>query len=62
MIHKIGDFIQRVTSSVKRFGISPHSDVIVRVGDDGPELPIEHLKVQGGLMGPRLVIQARKPQ
>lgn len=58
MITKIGDLINRVTASVRQFGIDPHSDIVVRVGDFGPELPIEHLKVQGGVK-PKLVLQVK---
>ncbi len=58
MIEKIGDFINRVITSVKQFGIDPHSEIVVRIGDFGPEMQIEHLKVQGGLK-PKLVIQVR---
>ena len=61
MITKIGDLIQRVKQSVMQFGIDPHSEVVVRVGDFGQEMPIEHLKVQGGLQ-PKLILQVKVPQ
>lgn len=61
MIEKIGMLIDRVKQSVAQFGISPHSPVVVRVGDFGVEMPIEHIKVQGGIE-PKLVIQVRAPQ
>lgn len=57
MIEKIGDIISRITTSVKQFGISPHSPVVVRIGDFGQEMQVEHVKVQGGVDGPKLVLQ-----
>lgn len=61
MIEKIGDLINRVTTAVKQFGVSPYSSIVVRVGDFGPELEIDELKVQGGLDGPKLVLQVKAP-
>jgi hypothetical protein len=61
MITKIGEVISRITTSVKQFGISPHSPVVVRIGDFGPEMAIEHVKVQGGLE-PKIVLQLKAVQ
>lgn len=61
MITQIGDIISRVTQAVKMYGISPHSPVVVRVGDFGEEMLVEHVKVQGGLQ-PKLVLQCAKRQ
>lgn len=61
MITKIGDLIDRVTRSVREYGISPQSEIVVRVGDFGQEMPIHHLKVQGGVNS-KLVIQVQAPQ
>ncbi len=55
---KIGWVIDAVKMAVKQYGISQHSPVVIRVGDFGPEMEIEHVKVQGGLE-PKLVLQAR---
>lgn len=55
---KIGWVIDAVKMAVQQHGISPHSPVVIRVGDFGPEMEIEHVKVQGGLE-PKLVLQAR---
>jgi hypothetical protein len=55
---KIGWVIEAVKLAVKQYGISPHSPVVIRVGDFGPEMEIENVKVQGGLE-PKLVLQAR---
>lgn len=60
MIEKIGDVISRITTSVKQFGISPHSPVVVRIGEHGQEMQIEHVKVQGGILGPKLVLQVKE--
>lgn len=60
MINRIGDLINRVTISVKQFGITPYSSIVVRVGDFGPEMEIEELKVQGGLER-KLVLQLKAP-
>lgn len=61
MITKIGEIIDRVKSAVMQYGISPHSPIVCRVGDFGPELPIEHVKVQGGIE-PKIILQLRAPQ
>lgn len=45
MIDKIGQLIECVTTAVKSYGILPHSRIVVRQGDFGPEIPIEHVKV-----------------
>lgn len=57
MITKIGALIEHVKESV-RYGVSPHSPVVVRVGDNGEEMQIEHVKVQGGFQQ-KLVIQLK---
>lgn len=57
--HKIGGVVDRITTAVKEFGVSPFSPVVVRVGDFGPEMLIEHVKVQGGVNGPKLVLQCQ---
>lgn len=59
-IQYIGELIERVTTSVRQFGVHPRSDVVVRIGDFGPEMQIEHIKVQGGVDGPRIVLQVKK--
>lgn len=56
---KIGEVIELITRSVKQFGIHPHSTIVCRVGDFGPEMPIEAVKVQGGILGPKLVLQLK---
>ena len=58
-IQYIGELIDRVTTSVRNFGVHPRSDVVVRIGDFGPEMQIEHVKVQGGAGGPRIVLQLK---
>ncbi len=58
-VEYIGDLIQRISTSVQVHGVNPHSDVFIRIGDTGEEMQIEHVKVQGGLNGPRIVIQAK---
>jgi hypothetical protein len=55
---KIGWVIDAVKLAVKEYGISPHSPVVIRLGDFGPEMEIERVKVQGGIE-PKLVLQAR---
>jgi hypothetical protein len=60
MITRIGELIERVIQSVKGFGIDPMSEVVVRVGDFGAEMQIEHLKVTGGL-NRKIVLQVRAP-
>jgi hypothetical protein len=62
MIHKIGDLVERVTKSVKEYGIDPHSSIVVRVGREGKEMEIEEMLVRGGLNGPYLVLQLKQPQ
>ncbi len=61
MINRIGDLINRVTTSVKQFGINPHSSIVVRIGDFGQEMEIEHLKVQSAIDGHKLVLQVKAP-
>ena len=53
----IGDFIQRVITSVKEYGVTTESRVIVREGDFGPEREIEHVKARQGRWGTEIVIQ-----
>lgn len=60
MITKIGDLINRVTTSVRQFGIDPHSEVVVRIGEFGQEMPIEHLKVAGAFER-KLILQVKAP-
>ncbi len=60
MIGKIGQLIEHVTEAVRNFGIDPHSVVVCRVGEFGPEMPIEMVKVQGAFQ-PKLVIQIKDP-
>lgn len=54
-----GELIERITTAARNFGVLPHSEICVRVGDFGPELQIEHVKVQGGLNGPKIVLQVK---
>jgi hypothetical protein len=61
MITKIGEVIDRVRNAVLQFGISPHSAIVCRIGDFGPEMPIEFVKVQGGVE-PKIVLQLRATQ
>lgn len=62
MIQYIGELIERVTTSVKQFGINPRSPVIVREGEFGPEMLVEHVKVRGGIGGPVIILEVRRPQ
>ncbi len=59
MIAKIGDFINRVITSVREGSVTPDSQVVVRVGDFGQEMQIEHIKLRNSLAGPIIVIQTR---
>ena len=61
MITYIGELIDRVKSSVMQWGVSPHTPVVVRVGDFGPEMQIEHMKLRGGLQ-PVIILQCRTVQ
>ena len=54
--HKVGGLVEAIKTAVMQFGISPHSPLVVRMGDFGPEVQIEHVKVQGGLE-PKIVLQ-----
>lgn len=57
MIEKIGAVIDSIVTAVKQFGLRPDSPIVVRIGDFGPEMQIEHVKIQGGVDGPKLVLQ-----
>ena len=57
MIEKIGDVINRIITAAKEAGVTEHAPVVVRVGDFGQEMQIEHVKLQGGINGPKIVLQ-----
>lgn len=59
---KIGGVIDAITTAVKQYGVNPHSPVVVRIGDNGPEMQIEHVKVQSTLTGMKLVLQVKPTQ
>lgn len=62
MITKIGELIERVKSSVMQRGIEPTSALVVRLGDTGTEMQIEHVKVRHGVAGSIMILQVKVPQ
>lgn len=62
MISRIGELVDRIKGSVVQRNIDPHSNVVVRIGDTGPEMQIEHVKVRNGFAGPILILQLKAVQ
>lgn len=59
MIQFIGELVDRIRTSVTQWGATPHTPVVVRIGDFGEEMPIEHIKMRGG-MQPTIIIQCAR--
>lgn len=59
--HKVGGIIDAIKTAVQGYGVDPHSPVVIRIGKNGPEMLIEHVKVQGTLTGPKVILQAKFP-
>jgi hypothetical protein len=56
VIQYIGELIDRVKTSVMEWGANPHTPVVVRIGDFGGEMRIEHVKLRGGAQ-PVIILQ-----
>lgn len=56
VVQKVGELIERITTAVKQRGLTPHSSIVVRLGDEGEELQIEHVKVRPSVIGPPVII------
>lgn len=61
MINFVGQLIERIKASVTEWGATPHTEIIVRVGDFGPEMRIEHVKLRAGMV-PVVILQCAIPQ
>jgi hypothetical protein len=59
MIVKVAELIDRIKGAVLQRNIRPDSMVLVRVGDSGVEMIIEHVKVRQELAGLTVILQAK---
>lgn len=61
MIRRIGEFIDCCITGVREFGLMPTSRIVVRIGDFGQEMEIEHVKMASTKEGRVLVVQVSQP-
>lgn len=58
MVRNAGQLVDCVKTAVMQLNADPMTKVTVRIGDEGVEYDIEHVKVRVTLLGPELIIQA----
>lgn len=55
---KLGQIMELVINATNKFSLTPHTRMIVRIGDNGPEYTIEQVRVRGGIQR-QIILQTK---